>query len=75
MPRQGETYNRQNWAYKIADPTRGASIGTGGIFATCNGNAVTVLPGIAGAQDFDSDRRWAIPTVLSMKVKFAAMAA
>ena len=36
VPRQGQTYNRQNWAYKIANPGAGASIGTGVIFATGN---------------------------------------
>ena len=36
VPRQEETYNRLNWAYKIRDLAAGASGGTGGIFATCN---------------------------------------
>ncbi len=36
VPRQEETYNRLNWAYKIRDMAGGASGGTGGIFATRN---------------------------------------
>jgi hypothetical protein len=36
VPRQEETYNRLNWAYKIRDLAACPSSGTGGIFATCN---------------------------------------
>ena len=36
VPRQVQTYNRQNWAYKIRDPAARASRGSGDIFATRN---------------------------------------
>ena len=49
VPRQGQTYNRQNWAYKIRDLAAGASIGTGGIFATCNNRAAATFRGDSGS--------------------------
>ena len=39
VPRQDQTYNRQNWAYKIRLSGDRGSNGTGGIFATCNSRA------------------------------------
>ena len=36
VPRQEETYNRLNWAYKIRDLAARASHGSGDIFATRN---------------------------------------
>ncbi len=71
MPRQEETYNRQNWAYKNIGLVSGASSGTGGIFATCNAGPVAVLPGIAGTQVLGGDCRVAIPTTLVQCPGFA----
>jgi hypothetical protein len=44
VARQGQTYNRQNWAYKISDMAARALSGTGGIFATRNLAAFAELP-------------------------------
>lgn len=70
MPRQAQTYNRQNWAYKIIALALGASRGTGGIFATCNVKPVAVLPGNAGLQGPGSDSRMAIPITLVRWLRF-----